>query len=397
MNSRDIVVILTISAHAKHDYKLLTVSGPRRSTMQQFIRSLEGGLAGMSHYWVSQFSDSVRRDFRTSFDGASPFVSVSESGNQSYKTEEAAYYFFYKMLSNSAYSVGVELNGALSEFNSNFFPLTLSLEDSPRSSSLLPEMSPSKSGAPPPSLFGGSSEASLSLTNNLSVEIHTAATPEWPPIESMKKLTDLVAKTVRQCDLSYAPLHNPAAALADLLPRLPASVERYVFEAAGRSVWTHYRKFFHEADRAYFLKAIAIRGAHAGSLAESCGVRASFRFSFAKSAQLMDELERSFDLGVIAPNLLLQKLLSILVSIKTEVLTASKGQRELESMDDIAPVFLFTTLSASGLKAPNALYHFLLDFMPAEQGMETEGRAVALLEGATKLVMNDWHTTALMD
>jgi hypothetical protein len=80
-----------------------------------------------------------------------------------------------------------------------------------------------------------------------------------------------------------------------------------------------------------------------------------------------------------------------LVSIKTEVLTGTCGTKELESMDDIAPIFLFLVVSANELRTPNAIYHFLLDTMPTEQRMETEGRAVALLEGATRIVLTEWH------
>ena len=67
----------------------------------------------------------------------------------------------------------------------------------------------------------------------------------------------------------------------------------------------------------------------------------------------------------------------------------SQGQRELESMDDIAPIFLFVVLSAEKLATPNALYRFLLDTMHKEQRLQTEGRIVALLEGACRLVMNE--------
>jgi hypothetical protein len=63
-------------------------------------------------------------------------------------------------------------------------------------------------------------------------------------------------------------------------------------------------------------------------------------------------------------------------------------------MDDIAPVFLFVLVSATGVKSPNALYNFLLDTMHSDQRMESEGRTVALLEGATRLVMNEWSTAA---
>jgi hypothetical protein len=108
----------------------------------------------------------------------------------------------------------------------------------------------------------------------------------------------------------------------------------------------------------------------------------------------MNDLQRAFDASaIIIPNQLLQRLLSILVTVKTEVLTGTQGQKELESMDDIAPIFLFVLLSASEMKSPNALYHFLLDTMRVDQRMETEGRTVALLEGATRLVMNDWQSS----
>lgn len=382
LTSQDIVVTASIVVHEKHDYKLLTVIGPRRSTTQQFFRAVEVGLSSMSHYWVSQFSNSVKRDFRvSSFDrnhNAAAVSSTFETGNQTYKTEVAAYYYFYKILSNQSYSVGIELSRFISEFNSHFvFP----------SSSKLHDFTPRSSVA---SLCADSSENSL--------EVGSCTLPAWSPKQSMSRVADQISKTISQFDTNYTSLRNPATALSDdLLPRLRPSVERYVFESVGESVWVHYRHFFSDLDKAFHVKANAIRLASDGSsvpLIESCSVRECMRFDFSKSTNLMNELQRIFDREFNSPNLLLQKVLSILISIKTDVLQGSNGQRELESMDDIAPIFLYTTVSASELVSPNAIYNYLLDFMTSEQRMESEGRSVALLEGATRLIMNDWtHTT----
>ena len=341
-SSRDIVVNVAITVNAKHDYKLLTVIGPKRPTMQNFVRSLEQGLSSISHFWVSRFSDSVKRDFKFSFqeEGASPvFRSIAESGNQSYKSEEAAYYYFYKILSNKGYSIGRQVGEFTADFVSNF---------------------------PPDS----SSSA----------------------YESSRKILAAIDLVISQFDSSYHSLNNPSSTLSeDLLPRLRPSVERFVYEAIGRSLWSHYLKDFQEEDRSFCMKAVAIRAAHGPALAEGCGVRAEFKFTFEKSIALVNDLQthQCDRASGIVPNFLVQKLLSVLISVKTEVLMGSQGQRELESMDDIAPIFLFVILSAEQLATPNALYRFLLDTMHKEQRLETEGRIVALLEGACRLVMNE--------
>ena len=382
---------LAITVNVKHDYKLLTVTGPKRPTMQSFLRDFEHHLGSVSHFWVSRFSDTVRKDFKLSFHeeggSSSPvFQSLAEMGNKTFKSEEAAYYYFYKILSNKTYSLGGDLSRFLSEFQSNFF--------------LRPP--PSVLDVSPPSDASderGSVISTLSLARDPSAELAFYEIPAWSAEESSKKILREIDNVVIKFDASYLTLRNPSSTLVDdLLPRLRPSVERYVFEVVGRSLWVHYRKFFFEEDKSFSMKSIAIRGAHGDTLVEACSVRKEFRFRFDRSVALMNDLQRSFDTSaVIVPNQLLQRLLSILVSIKTEVLTGTQGQRELESMDDIAPIFLFVLLSASELKSPNALYHFLLDTMRADQRMETEGRTVALLEGATRLVMNDWHNPSKSD
>ena len=383
-SSKDIVVNMTITANTKHDYKLLTVSGPKRPAMQSFMRSLEEGLSGMSHFWVSRFSDSVKRDFRISFQdepagSTSPvFHSIAETGNQSYKTEEAAYYYFYKILSNRGYSIGSELGKFISEFVSHF----------PIAAPPPPPMDTSPSNASEER----ASIHSFASRHSSSVDLAALTIPAWSPQETSRRVLAQIDLVVSQFDKNYLSLRNPSTTLVDdLLPRLRPAVERYVFEAVGRCVWAHYRQAYLEEDKSFHLKSLAIRGAHSDNLAESCGIRPEFRFTYDRSVALMNDLQYAFDsLSAMVPNSLLQKLLSVLISVKREVLAGTQGAKELESMDDIAPIFLFALISGTELKSPNALYHFLLDTMPQDQRMETEGRTVALLEGATRLVMNDW-------
>lgn len=369
-SSRDIVVNAAITVNAKHDYKLLTVIGPKRPTMQSFIRCIEQGLGAVSHFWVSRFSDSVKRDFKFTFNdqqggsGSPIFRSIAESSNQSYKSEEAAYYYFYKILSSKGYSIGQQLAEFLSEFISHF-----------------PSLPEPTDPSPTHSVSRRDSAGELALMEF----------PQWEPEESSRKILREIELVISQFDSNYESLKNPSSTLSeDLLPRLRPSVERFVFDKIGRKVWAHYRKSFEESDRSFRMKGIAIRLAHGDALAESCGVRQEFRFTFEKSIALVNEIQSQFDRSSsVIPNYMVQKLLSVLISVKTEVLMNSQGQRELESMDDIAPIFLFIVVSATDLATPNAMYHFLLDTMREDHRLETEGRIVALFEGATRLVMND--------
>ena len=210
----------------------------------------------------------------------------------------------------------------------------------------------------------------------------------WPPSESSHRLSDKITQTVTQFDSNFLTLHNPSTTLVnDLLPRLRPSVERFVYDSIGNIVHQHYRHHYSETDKSFVNKSTQIRTTST-NLHHTCGIRSEFHFRFDKSIALINTLQTSFNDGAF-PNLLLQQLLSILVSLKTEVLTQTFGQKELDSMDDIAPIFLFLIVSSTQLTSPTAIYQFLLDVMPQEQRMETEGRTVALLEGASRLVLMD--------
>jgi len=390
-SSRDVIVNMSISTNIKHDYKLLTVIGPKRPAMQSLIRALETSLASMSHFWVSRFSDSVKRDFRFSFEnggisrdqiGSSSPISaaVAETTNQSYKTEEAAFYYFYKILMNRQYSIGNEVADFITEFTSNFPPAVNTRENDD-----FDQSSPTTSDR---HSVVSSKRFSVSDCETL------VSVPQYPPRESSAKVIKMIEQIISQFDGNYLTLRNPSSALVDdLLPRLRPSIERFMYESCGKFLVAHYKHAFYDDDKKFSFKSISIRGGSSSSthLCESCGVRRDFQFGFEKSISQLNELQHAFS-SYHTPNSILQRLLSILVSIKTEVLNGTKGMKELDSMDDIAPIFLFLVVSASDLRTPNAIYHYLLDTMPQDQRMETEGRAVALLEGATRIVLSEWAT-----
>jgi len=279
---------------------------------------------------------------------------------------------------NRNYSIGTDVANFVSEYIENFPPKSRTVED----------------GSPSHDRF--SIASSSTIFNPRQPELQFDVPTNLLPSESAQKILIKIEKIIAQFDSNYLSLKNPSSTLVDdLLPRLRPSIERFVFESLGKYLYAHYRVFYQDMDRNFFYKSAAIRGAHHSGntplLSQSCGVRECFQFQFTNSIALVNELQHICDSPTFTtPNLLLQRLLSILVSIKTEVLTGTRGDKELESMDDIAPIFLFLVVSASELRTPNAIYKFLLDSMPTEQRMETEGRAVALLEGATRIVLSEW-------
>jgi hypothetical protein len=208
------------------------------------------------------------------------------------------------------------------------------------------------------------------------------------PSGAVKRILSVIDRTTLQLESNLASLHNPATALSDeILPRISESVARLVFEIVGSSVWLRFKTLYAVQDALFVAKATAFRAKYGPSaLAEVCGVSDQFRMSFPRSMGVMNSLALALETSpTLVPSTLLRVLLQVLSSIKSEVL-ASSGQK-VESMDDIAPIFLFVVLSAVGVVAPNALCNFLSDTMLSEQRVESEGRVLVLFEGVTRLVV----------
>lgn len=81
--------------------------------------------------------------------------------------------------------------------------------------------------------------------------------------------------------------------------------------------------------------------------------------------------------------------------MKTCALEASCGQLELCAMDDILPVFVFV-LVRSALTKPFACARFMNDALSRDEALESEGRAVLLLESAARHIAYDWDITSLL-
>ena len=208
------------------------------------------------------------------------------------------------------------------------------------------------------------------------------------PSVAVKTILSVVDRTTRQLESNLASLHNPASALSDeILPRIPESVARLVFELVGSSVWLSFKTLYADDDALFVSKATAIRAKYGPwALAEVCGVSDQFRISFPRSIGVMNSLAVALETSpTLVPSALLRVLLQVVCSIKSEVLAAS-GQK-LQSMDEIAPIFLFVVISAVGVVAPNALCKLLSETMLSEQRVESEGRVLVLFEGVSRLVV----------
>ncbi len=366
---RDVIVNLQIVLQPKHDYKLLTIIGPRRSAMQQLVRVLENKLNSLGHYWISRFSESFQDEIRID-----SLIASNESGNILYKSDESIYYYFYKIFTNRNYSIGIEIFNFISNFNSNFPSI---LTNSSSTSSMAPDSSPSNI-----------SEHNASASGRISIDFSTAVVPGWEPKESTKMIKNEINNLIHSIDVNFLNLNNPSNTLSqELIPRLRPSLERYVYESLWRGLWCHYRKVYAEKDSKFQEKAANIR--INSNIKNYCQITSKFdQIDFNKSINLLNEFQFFFDNSHnLILNLLFQKLLSILIQIKKDVLFSTNSQIELESMDDLAPIFLFILLSAIDFKSPHAIVNLLLDNMSNDQRLESEGRVVTLLEGGMRLVM----------
>lgn len=81
--------------------------------------------------------------------------------------------------------------------------------------------------------------------------------------------------------------------------------------------------------------------------------------------------------------------------MKTCVLEVTAGQHELCTMDDILPLFVFI-LVRSSLSKPFACSRFMTDALSRDEALESEGRAVLLLESAARHVAYDWDISSLL-
>lgn len=117
---------------------------------------------------------------------------------------------------------------------------------------------------------------------------------------------------------------------------------------------------------------------------------------YERASAALSQMEVAFhSVRSFTPRDAVEALLASQLEMKTCALEASAGQEELCSMDDIMPIFVFVLLRSS-LGHPFACARFAGDALSQDDRMDTEGRAVVLLESAARHVAYDWDISNLL-
>jgi len=125
----------------------------------------------------------------------------------------------------------------------------------------------------------------------------------------------------------------------------------------------------------------------------SFGVRP---YSRAAAALLRVEAAlRSGGAAMATPHHAVEALAVAQLEMRACALEASGGRTELCSMDDILPLFVFVLLR-SRLTCPHACARLLDDALSPDQRLDSEGRAVLLLESAARYITHDWDTQEVL-
>jgi hypothetical protein len=320
-------------------YKIMRVNGPNKPNVVRILRDLETRLRDVSHFWVSMFDKAI----------GDPMNSETRNTGGSYKLDNAAYLYFFKIFSNETYSAGKQCQELIQGFQD---------VDDARSAS-----------------------------------------------QRLLEIVDTVVETVVS---NLSALQSPGEILQrDYLPRAKSCAERYIYSQLGDRVWKLYVAKFAENDAKFCGKRTLLRKLPVRILLDLVDVRKDFwpvvgvdpdaldalpttveefmieghRSAFVRAAGSLTELRSKTNLPFSTPKEGLEAIVMTQTQLKAAVLQATNGQRELQAMDDQIPLFIFVLL-ASDLTCPFAVWNLLFDSLTENQRMESDGRIVALLETA---------------
>jgi len=117
---------------------------------------------------------------------------------------------------------------------------------------------------------------------------------------------------------------------------------------------------------------------------------------YERAAAQLSQVEVAFSTSRgCVPREAMEALVISQLEMKTCALEASCGQLEINSMDDVMPVFIFV-MCRSGIQRPFACASYISDVLTADERLESEGRAVLLLESAARHIAFDWDVEDLM-
>lgn len=138
--------------------------------------------------------------------------------------------------------------------------------------------------------------------------------------------------------------------------------------------------------------------ARSGTTSEGCRsiAGASWEGPYERAILALSQLEVAFSSGKnCLPREAIEALTLSQLEMKTCALEMSDGKAELCSMDDILPVFIFI-LVRSSLLHPFACARFISDSLSQDERLESEGRAVLLLNSAAQHVALHWEVSGLV-
>lgn len=122
---------------------------------------------------------------------------------------------------------------------------------------------------------------------------------------------------------------------------------------------------------------------------ETAGCWAAGPYERASAALSQIEVGLSSGRGC-SPRQVIEALSLSQLEMKTCAFEASHGQEELHAMDDVMPVFIFV-LARSSLLRPFACSSFMQDALSKDERLDSEGRAVLLLESAARYITHEWE------
>lgn len=201
---------------------------------------------------------------------------------------------------------------------------------------------------------------------------------------------------------------------------LRPAVERCIFKHVGAPMWALYERRHSAEDAQFLAKVEALAKVPDAQLLQALDIRPEFRGPsnqedlstaagtedagytdssptaslgggvYERAAAALSQMEASVgEKSSCMPRDALEVLALSQLEMKTCALEASGGQAELQSMDDVMPLFVFV-LVRSPLRRPLAFSRYMTDSLTQDERLESEGRAVLLLESAARHVAFDW-------
>jgi len=121
----------------------------------------------------------------------------------------------------------------------------------------------------------------------------------------------------------------------------------------------------------------------------------NFLSLYERAAAALSQIEVALNSGQgCSPRQIVEALTLSQLEMKTCAFEASAGQAELHAMDDVMPLFIFV-LARSSLVRPFACASFMQDALTQDERLDSEGRAVLLLESAARYITHEWDLSNL--